>query len=113
MTLEEGFFLPILDTGEMACEVGVDAEYWSTPNPKERAVAGEGKEPGGPPCWWSGDFGQYLRWGGFLRGPGGGSQPSNLARQSFHCGHISSGKLRQLGSDVPASALPLSHTEKP
>lgn len=39
-------------------------------------------------------------------GLGEGSQPSNLARQSFPCGHISLEEIRQPGSDVPVSSLP-------
>lgn len=34
------------------------------------------------------------------------------ARQSSPYEHTSSGTIRQPGSDVPASVLPLSHTEK-
>ena len=53
MTLEEGSFLSILDNGELACELGLDAKYWLILSPGEREVVGEGKGAQGPPCCWS------------------------------------------------------------
>lgn len=107
----KGSFLSILDNGELACELGLDAKYWLTPSPGEKGSGGgKVRELGYP---HAGDAGNVVSvCYGKQCGLGGGSQPSNLAKQSFHCGHISLEEIRQPGSDVPVSALPLSHTEK-
>ena len=36
----EGSFLSILDNGELACELGLDAKYWLTPSPGEKGSGG-------------------------------------------------------------------------
>lgn len=114
MPLEEGSFLSVLDNGELACELGLDAKYWLIRSRGKGSGGGREGSSGTPVLVELGVRSVFEMGRTSQRSRvGGGSQPSNPARQIIHCGHISSGDIRQPGSDVPASALPLSHTEKP